>query len=143
MGKPPPPRKAVRRQLRDLRRASRDIHPTTEGGIPLTELDKAIVVTDLVIKASPGLPGDLELHSLRLGRLLRLDSWMTATPLRGGTPARPISEMEQGWTLLWFEHEGFIYFVDMDEEATEVHCFFKVPLEAYLAAWKRGAGRPV
>jgi hypothetical protein len=141
MGKPFPPRKALRQQASKLRRASREIHPTAEGGIALEELDKAVAVTDLVVRPSPTLPGDLELHSLRHGRLLPLSSWMAARPLRGGTPARPVSEMEQGWTLWWFEHEGFIYFVYMDEEATQLRSFFKVPLEAYLSAWQRGAGR--
>lgn len=96
-------------------------------------------VTNLVIRPSPRLAGDLELLSPRLGHPLHLESWMTAQPLRGGTPAYPISEMEQGWTLLWFEHEGFIYFVVMDEEATQVHGFFKVPLQGYLAAWHLGS----
>ena len=140
MGKPPPPRKALRRQLRDLLRASCDIQPTAAGEIPLADLDKALAVTDLVILPSPRLPGDLEVHSLRLGRLLHLESWMTARPLRGGTPAHPLREMEQGWSLLWFEHEEFIYFVDMNEDATKTYCFFRVPLDAYLAAWQRGVG---
>ena len=62
MGKLPPPHKALRRQLRDLRRASGDINPTTAGEISLADLDKTLAVTDLATRP----PGNEELANLSL-----------------------------------------------------------------------------
>lgn len=90
------------------------------------------------------LGGHLFFLSKRLGELTSFPWWDNLTPQNLsldpplGSFLEPFNDCEQGWQILIFEHDEFVYIMQgNDPGVEEFHTYFKITKGDYLSAWER------
>jgi hypothetical protein len=87
----------------------------------------------------------LDFASTSRGRLAGFPWWdhadadlreMSGDGVPIGTIDRPFSDVEQGWQILIWEHDGHVLVMEGDDESVlRYQAWFTVPKELYLSAW--------
>ncbi|WP_405018572.1 hypothetical protein OHV05_17795 [Kitasatospora sp. NBC_00070] len=68
----------------------------------------------------------------------RMEAWSEAD-VPTGTISEPFADLEQGWRILIWEHQGFVFVMEGDDDV--FHTWIRIPVAVWSAAWRSQLGR--